>query len=452
MNELSTKQIADALGTTVEEDKIIKDVVIDTRQIVKDCLFVCIKGENFDGNDFADKAIELGAAAVLCTKEAKCSGTAIRVDDTRKAFLQLTSFYRSLFNIPVVALTGSVGKTTTKEMIHLALSAKFNTLKTLGNFNNEIGLPRTLLRLDDSIQAAVIEMGMSHFGEISTLSKTTKPTTGVITNIGVSHIENLGSREGIFKAKMEIVDGMDEDATLILNGDDDFLSTVTAKSAKRKVIFYGVDNGDFRCDNINEKDGKTSFTVHFFGQNKDVVIPTIGIHNVYNALAALAVAYVHDVDMDKAIEKLASYQPEGMRQKCVDANGVTVIEDCYNASPDSMKAALRTLASIKANKRIAVLADMLELGDYSSEAHFSVGKMVAENKIDYLFAYGKEAIGYIKGAESFTICKLFETKQELADELFKTAESGDAVLFKASRGMKLEDSIHIFYEKRGIEK
>lgn len=450
MNSMTTSEIAAVLGTTVDQDKVVTSIVIDTRKVCKGCLFVCIKGENFDGNDFADEAIRLGATAVLCNNSAKCQGTAIRVEDTRKAFLCLSSYYRTKFNIPVVALTGSVGKTTTKEMIFLVLSGKFNAMKTQGNFNNEIGLPQTLFRLEDGVDAAVIEMGMSHFGEISELSKATKATVGLITNIGLSHIENLGSQEGIFKAKMEILDGLQDGAPLIVNGDDKFLGSVSSTS-QHKLYKYGLENADFKGYNIKEEEGSTSFLISFFGKTQEVTVPTIGVHNVYNALAAFSVGYVLGIAPEKMAESLANYVPEGMRQKCVKINGILSIEDCYNASPDSMKASISTLVNTKGNRKFAVLSDMLELGDYSKEAHLQVGKMVGDAKVDVLFAYGNYAKEYITGASEngFTKCAFFDDKMQVADALANEMEQGDVVVFKASRGMKLEEVILSFYDKWG---
>lgn len=447
---MTTSEIANALGTSADENKLISSIVIDTRKTCKDCLFVCIKGENFDGNDFANKAIEMGASAVLCSQTAKCSGTAIRVDDTRKAFLKLASYYRMKFNIPIVALTGSVGKTTTKEMVHLVLSGKFNALKTLGNFNNDVGLPQTLFRLEDGIEAAVIEMGMNHFGEISQLSKATQPTIGLITNIGLSHIENLGSQAGIFKAKMELLDGLQKGAPLVVNGDDKFLGSVSSTN-EHKLYTYGLENGDFKGYNITEKDGITSFEISFLGKTQAIILPTIGVHNVYNALAAFSVGYILGVEPSKMAEMLAKYVPEGMRQKSTRIGGILSIEDCYNASPDSMKAAISTLINTNGNRKIAVLSDMLELGDYSKEAHFNVGKMIGKLNVDVLFTYGSFAKEYIAGAKEsgLTKCFFFESKNDIADALVKELQIGDVVVFKASRGMKLEEVIHSFYDKWG---
>lgn len=448
METLKVSEIAKACGGEYNIDTEITSVAIDTRKIEKGCLFICIKGERFDAHQFIDEAFEKGAAAVMISEEIKLDKPYVKVDDTAKEMLALAGYYRSKFDIPVIALTGSVGKTTTKEFTHLVVNSKYKTIKTLGNLNNEIGLPQMLFMLDNSTEAAVIEMGMNHFGEIHRLSTAVKPTMGIITNIGVSHIENLGSREGILKAKLEILDGLKKGAPLLLNGDNDLLKTV--KNDDYKIYFYAVDSdADFKAVDIIENLNSTSFTVQYFGKEQKITIPAIGKHNVYNALVAFAVGILLDIDADTAAMALRNYEPSGMRQKVVEINGITSIEDCYNASPDSMKAGITTLAGIKANKKIAVLSDMLELGDYSEQAHYAVGKMAAENKIDYLLCVGSDAKYIADGAKDGGLEKtfLFDSKQSLTDKLYRVAEKGDAVLFKASRGMKLEEVISEIYKR-----
>ncbi|MDE6471091.1 MAG: UDP-N-acetylmuramoyl-tripeptide--D-alanyl-D-alanine ligase, partial [Eubacterium sp.] len=422
---------------------------IDTRKITDGCLFICIKGERFDAHQFAQEALDKGAAAVMIHSDINVNGNYVKVENTSKALLDLGGYYRSKFDIPLVGLTGSVGKTTTKEFTYLVVNAKYNAIKTLGNLNNEIGLPQMLFHIDDTTQAAVIEMGMNHFGEIHRLTTAAQPTIALITNIGTSHIENLGSREGILEAKLEILDGLEKGAPLILNGDNDMLKTV--KNDDYKIVFYGIDNGDFKAENIVQDNGETAFDVVYFGKRQHIVIPTIGIHNVYNALAAFAVGYYLDIDSQMCADALAQYVPEGMRQKSVACGGVTFIEDCYNASPDSMKAAIHTLSDTKSNKKIAVLSDMLELGDYSVQAHSEVGKMAADAGIDYLLTVGDMSKHINSSAKENGLENAFhfDSKEELADKLLDILQKGDAVIFKASRGMKLEDVIHNVYDRWG---
>ncbi len=450
MKAFTLQEAAAALGLLqMQAQATLADVCTDTRKIQPGSLFVCLRGERFDGHSFASQAAQLGAAALLVDHPVDADVPQLVVTDTGKALLQLAGWYRRRFQLPVVGLTGSVGKTTTKEFIALVLGAKYNTLKTQGNLNNEIGVPQMLFRLEDSHTAAVIEMGMNHFGEISRLTRAVAPTVGLITNIGVSHIENLGSRAGILQAKLEILEGMAPDAPLIVNMDNDMLRTV--KLGDRPLLTFAIDDqsADFTATDIAEQGSTTTFTVHHSAFTQPVTIPTVGIHNVYNALAAMAVGYVTGVDPAAAASALANYVPAGMRQNLVQVGGVQVIEDCYNASPDSMRAALQTLGKLPVRRRYAVLGAMLELGDYAKEAHTQVGKMAAENGIDGVLAYGADAAYIVEAAKQAGLenARLFDTKEALAQSLAQQVQPGDGVLFKGSRGMHLEDVMHTVYER-----
>lgn len=450
MKAFTLQEAAAALGLPqMQAQATLDDVCTDTRKIQPGSLFVCLRGERFDGHSFASQAAQLGAAALLVDHPVDADVPQLVVTDTGKALLQLAGWYRRRFQLPVVGLTGSVGKTTTKEFIALVLGAKYNTLKTQGNLNNEIGVPQMLFRLEDSHTAAVIEMGMNHFGEISRLTRAVAPTVGLITNIGVSHIENLGSRAGILQAKLEILEGMAPDAPLIVNMDNDMLRTV--KLGDRPLLTFAIDDqsADFTATDITEQGSTTTFTVHHSTFTQPVTIPTVGIHNVYNALAAMAVGYVTGVEPAAAASALANYVPAGMRQNLVQVGGVQVIEDCYNASPDSMRAALQTLGKLPVHRRYAVLGAMLELGDYAKEAHTQVGKMAAENGIDGVLAYGADAAYIVEAAKQAGLenARLFDTKEALAQSLAQQVQPGDGVLFKGSRGMHLEDVMHTVYER-----
>ena len=290
---------------------------------------------------------------------------------------------------------------------------------------------------------------LNHFGEISRLTRAVAPTVGLITNIGVSHIENLGSRAGILQAKLEILEGMAPDAPLIVNIDNDMLRTV--KLGDRPLLTFAIDDqsADFTATDIAEQGSTTTFTVHHSTFTRPVTIPTVGIHNVYNALAAMAVGYVTGVNPAAAAAALANYVPAGMRQNLVQVGGVQVIEDCYNASPDSMRAALQTLGKLPVHRRYAVLGAMLELGDYAKEAHTQVGKMAAENGIDGVLAYGADAAYIVEAAKQAGLenARWFDTKEALAQSLAQQVQPGDGVLFKGSRGMHLEDVMHTVYER-----
>ena len=453
MEKLTLEAIRKAVGGIIEGECRaceIDSVSTDTRNIAPGSLFVPIKGEKFDGHDFIGKAYELGAAAALSEHRLDAPNI-ILVPDTRAAYLQLAGYYRRLFPVTVIGVTGSVGKTTTKEMIACVLESRLKTLKTEGNFNNEIGLPRTLLRLDSSYQAAVIEMGMSHFGEISKLSCCAAPSIGVITNIGVSHIENLGSREGIRKAKLEILDGMESNAPLILNADDALLSEIISTSGRR-IVSYGIDNqnAEVRAVDIKEQNLTTTFDIVYDRGKVRAALPAVGRHNVLNALAAFAVGLSCNIAPAMAAAALEQYAPTGMRQRMISRGGMTVIEDCYNASPDSMRAALNVLAGMTCSgKRIAVLADMLELGTYAKEAHQQVGRMAADSKTDMLFCTGTEAEQIADAAKEAGLREtyFYKDRDKLAEAVKAAAVPGDCVLFKGSRGMRLEEVIKKIYRE-----
>lgn len=447
---LTLGQIAKATGGKLKGfDSAVTSVSTDSRDIPKGCLFIALEGDKFDGHEFCSIAAEKGAAAVMCHKKVNCAIPVIMVKNTAEALLNLAGYYRRTFeNLLVVGLTGSVGKTTTKEMIYAVLSQKYNTLKTEGNLNNEIGMPKTLLRLDRKNEAAVIEMGMSNFGEISKMTCECKPDIGVITNIGVSHIEFLGSREGILKAKLELLEGMQKGSVLILNGDDDKL--VTVKNSDYNIILFGINNknADVIAKDITEEIDSTSFTVLFNKQEQRITVPTVGIHNVYDALAAFCAGLKADVQPEDIAKGLENYEPSGMRQRIKEVNGIKIIEDCYNASPDSQRAALNVLSKHQGGKRIAVLGDMLELGEYSREAHTDIGKYTENKNIDILFTFGTQAKYIAESAKDFVEdIRSFTDKNELKKELLAVLCSGDEVLFKASRGMKLEEVIISLYKE-----
>ncbi len=448
MIPLRLKEISAVLGAACSEDKQVLNICTDTRKITQGSLFIALVGERFDGHDFVQAAFEKGAVAAVCSKPVDADGEVLLVENTGTALLEIAAYYRSLFSIPFVGITGSVGKTTTKEMVYAVLSEKYNTLKNEGNLNNEIGLPTTVFRLDSDYEAAILEMGMSAFGEISRLAKVAQPNAGIITKIGVSHIEHLGSREGILKAKLEILDGLKPNAPLIVNGDDDLLSTVVLDD--RRVITFGIENEncDYRAVGISQSGYNTCFTVVYEGGEQSVTIPTVGTHNVYNALSAFAVGLYLGVSPEKAALGLSKYVTSGMRQNVREINGITVIEDCYNASPDSVRAATEVLSTMKAGKKAFIFGDMLELGEISESAHREVGALVSSKGIDRFYTYGEMAALAAETAEKSGVgsVKAFDDKAALAAQLKSDLNEGDAVLFKASRGMKLEEVIRIFSE------
>ena len=451
---LKANEIAKALGTFVDSQNIINRVSIDSRDVDEHTLFFAIKGERFDAHDFINDVSEKGVGAIVSHKKVECSAPVIYVEDTKKAFLKFASYYRhSIEDLLVIGLTGSVGKTTTKEMVACVLAEKGETLKTEGNLNNEIGVPKTLFRLEKTTKNAVIEMGMDGAGQISVLTNCAKPDCAIITNVGVSHIENLGSRDGILKAKLEILEGLKKGSPVFLNGDNDKLSQVKLKDYK--VIFFGIDNKncDVLAKNIEEKGLSTEFIAIKGDIKQKITIPTVGIHNVYDALTAFAVGLEYGVSPENIAKGLKSYTPSGMRQRIKEVNGITFIEDCYNASPDSQKAGLSSLCKIAKGRKIAVLGDMLELGSYSETAHRNVGAYAYESGVDILYTVGKESEYMADSAKKAGLKNVhnFVDKAKLTETLVNELQEGDTILFKASRGMKLEEIFESIYKQWDVK-
>ncbi|MCM1577538.1 MAG: UDP-N-acetylmuramoyl-L-alanyl-D-glutamate--2,6-diaminopimelate ligase [Ruminococcus sp.] len=420
----------------------------DSRSLVPGSLFIAFKGDKFDGHDYVEAAIKKGAVAAVTTRPVG-GCPCIVVKDTRDAILKIAGHYRSKFTPKLVGITGSVGKTTTKEFTALALSSHYKTLKTEGNKNNEIGMSFSLLGLDPSHKAAVIEMGMNHFGEIERLSKAARPGVCIITNIGWSHAENLGSRENILKAKLEILSGAEPGAPLIVCGDDDLLFPLKNTITDRPVITCGMLNKqcDYTAENVTQSGDILKFIVVKNGTALgEVAIPCTGKHYVNDALMALAAAEAVHCDFAEAAAALYEYQPCGLRQHTTEVDGKTLIIDCYNAAPISMKAAIDVLCETEVGsgggKRIAVLGDMLELGAHSPQLHEEIGEYAAVKGVDIVIAFGQYAQFIAKKAEEMgVVCCKAKTKEEAVNYLnFKAAE-GDVILFKGSRGVHIEEVI-----------
>ncbi|MFI3114528.1 MAG: UDP-N-acetylmuramoyl-tripeptide--D-alanyl-D-alanine ligase [Clostridia bacterium] len=430
MEKLTLSEIAQFTNGKQSGNIMISNVSIDSRNMKEDCLFIGIKGENFDGNDYLEDAILKGAKAVLTTKEIY-SIPNIKVEDTGKAFLDMAKGYKErIIGLKTVGITGSVGKTTTKEMLHSILSEVDSTHKTDGNFNNHIGVPLTLLNLTKSHKYAVVEMGMSGKGEIELLSKAVCPDIGVITNIGESHIEHLGSKEEIAKAKLEILKGLK--GTIVLNGNEPLLRDLDIEN---EIIYFGIegDDLDVSCKDIRQYAKYTKFVAVGKDFEIEIKINTFGRHNVANALGAITVAKLLGATDEQVQAGLYAFQNTGMRQNIFDYDGYTVIEDCYNASPDSMKAALSVLNKTKSNKKIAVLGAMAELGDFSYNAHKEILQIARESAdIVYLVGDAWRKVE-LQNAE------VFENRQVLTLKLKQNVKEGDAVLFKGSRAEKMEE-------------
>ena len=438
-------------GLTLAEPLPINAVVTDSRKVAPGCVFVCFPGERVDGHTFAAGAYKNGAAYVIANHpvEGVPEDRTVVVPSSHMAMVRMASNYRMLFSPKMIGVTGSVGKTTTKEFCYAVLSAFGRTLKTEGNQNNEIGLPNTLFRLEPDTEYAVVEMGMSNLGEIERLARCARPNAGIITMVGVSHLESLGTRENILKAKMEICAGLPDGAPLALNADNDLLPTAKIPPRLRPV-WFGIDaeNADVRAVDIAPAGTGTSFTLvdKEFGKF-EVTIPTAGRHTVYDALAAYAAATRLGLDAARAAAALADYRTTGMRQNIVEKQGVTVIEDCYNASPDSMKAALSVLHDLPVQgRRIALLGDMLELGDATETGHRQTGEWAAGAGVDLLIAYGPLSTAMAEAAKAKEVSVIHcQTAQEVVQCLQQNVHPGDALLAKASHAMGLEDVLQKFY-------
>ena len=434
------------------------DIVTDTRKIVPGALFVALKGERFNGEDFAAQAVEQGAAGVLVGSEYKqqpgeFGATLIKaVADTQLAYQQLAAFWRRKFDIPVIAITGSNGKTTTKDMTAAVLSARFPVLKTQGNFNNEIGMPYTLLQLNDMHRAAVVEIGMRGLGQIAALAPFAAPEIGIVTNVGETHIELLGSIENIAKAKAELVEAIPAGGTVILNNDNPYTAAMKDKAkAGVRIVTFGIDNdADIKAAALISHAGKTFFQCRIGreGEQKQLSIPMLGRHNVSNALAAVAAGHVLGLTAEQIAEGLESLEMTGMRFECKRIGAYNIINDAYNASPMSMEASLTTLKEIAADKgkrSIAVLGDMLELGHVAVPAHQKVGQQAAAAGVCGLITLGEMGREIARGAREAGLEAVysFDTHEEAAAKLRELLQPEDTILFKGSRGMKMETIIDL---------
>ena len=466
-------------------DKLqIHAVSTNSKEVEEGTLFVPIVGERVDAHTFIPSVIEASAAAIIISKQIDLSSVKenqaiIQVANTKEALQDLAAYYRDKFDIPVIGITGSVGKTTTKEMISAALETKYRVLKTAGNMNSQVGLPLTIFRIDHTHEVAVIEMGISEAGEMQRLARVAKPTHAVITNIGVSHIGQLGSRENIRKEKMNIVNKFSEGSCLFVNGTDDMLmhilpfsenlklsdkektqkydiidvSDATAKSLCRAdVVTFGC-NKDcmYYATDITVNNGHTKFYLQntvdeVKCDDNQIELQVLGEHNIYNALVAIAIANKLGIETSVAKQGLKEYLPLAMRGEIVKANGLTVIDDTYNASPDSMRGGINVLLELEnISRRFAVLADVLELGEYSYSCHYGVGEYIATKNIDEVVTIGNEAKAIVKAVEDAgvdIVTHSFDSNQEAINYLKEKLITRDAVLVKGSRGMHTDEIVN----------
>ena len=450
MNNIYVKDIVRATGGKLlcgDENTPIKDVCINSKEIKEGDLFVPIIGERVDAHRFIESALEIGAATLTSRHDSVVISDKpyIRVNDTAKALQDIGAFYRNRFDITMVGVTGSVGKTTTREMIATALSEFVNVYQTEGNLNSQIGVPITLSRITDDAQMAVIEMGISEPGQMDILSDIVRPSIGVVTVIGVAHLEFLRTRENIMKEKLSITHGMDENGVLFLNGNDPMLADMRGKT-DRKTFFYGTEEWcDFRAENIRVENYKYVYDYVHGNTRIPVVLNALGLHNVGNSLVGMAIADYQGLNLHKAAHAFENFK--GLRQRLIDIPGkYTIIDDTYNASPDSMKASLNVLADLEhQGKKIAVLGDMFELGINSEKFHYDVGEYIADKDIDELVVVGelsqhiKEAV---EASESKIKCYSFKDNGEVTLYLMSVMRPGDIVLIKGSNGMHLNEIVN----------
>ena len=452
MKNMTIRNVAEACKGTlckvVESTREASCVVIDSRKIEEGGIFIATRGERVDGHDFIPQVAEKGALAVVCEKAPEnCKIPYILVEDSFQALRDIAEFYRKQLSIPVVGITGSVGKTSTKEMIASVLSQKFSVLKTEGNYNNEIGLPLTVLRIRSEHEAAVLEMGISNFGEMHRLSRIARPDICVMTNIGQCHLENLGTREGILKAKSEIFDFMNPQGQILVNGDDDMLSSVEPKE-NCSLLHFGTDpsNEIFASGVMNKGLLGSEAVIHMDLEVFPIEIPLPGGHMVYNALAAAAVGRCLGLSREQIQKGIAGVSPVGGRSHVICLPQYTIIDDCYNANPVSMKAAI-DLLGMALGRKVAILGDMFELGEHEKEMHGEIGNYAAQKGIDVTICVGKlSRYMYEENCRKHQNGKTyyFETRDEMLEQLSEILQPGDSILIKASHGMQFEKVVEYF--------
>ncbi len=448
MKEFTLGEIAKSCGGKFIGDRshlldTVTNVVIDSRKVTEGSLFVAIKGERTDGHLYIDKAYDMGAVCVISEQESDYGEPYILVESSEIAIKQIAAAYREKFpNIEVIGVTGSVGKTSTKEMLAAVLAKKYTVHKTQGNFNNELGVPLTLLAMPEDTEVAVVEMGINHYGEMTRLSKMVRPTVCMLTNIGCCHLENLIDRDGVLRAKTEMFTYMAEDADIIVNGDDDKLATI-----ENTTYRFGLGSGnDFYAEDITSNGvDNTEFTLCHDGKKYKASIPALGDHMVTNALAAAAAGTALNMEMSDIIEGFRDYVAVGGRARIVETDIVKIIDDCYNANPNSVKASLGTLKTMKAKRKVAVLGDMKELGENEKALHREVGEFAAKSGIDVLITVGELARELADGCEGIEKHS-YDTVEAALEEIEDILHKDDIVLVKASHSMKFENIVKFLEE------
>ncbi|MBD5085031.1 MAG: UDP-N-acetylmuramoyl-tripeptide--D-alanyl-D-alanine ligase [Clostridiales bacterium] len=451
MEALTLRQLLEAVSGTLlgdfnDLDATVVEVSTDSRNIAPGCLFIPLEGERFDGHSFINSSLEAGAAGCLTARERESylpGKFYIKVRSTQRALWELAQYYKKLFPIPFIAITGSVGKTTTKDMVAAVLGAKFCVHKTEGNFNNDIGVPLTLLKLERKHEVCVVEMGMDHAGEIDYLGKLVEPDMALITNIGDAHIENLGSRENIFKAKCEIFPHLKQDGLAVLNGDDALLSTLRGTLPQRTVFAGGGEGLDYTaCDLNSDNVGHLSCRIKTPRSQFQADIPALGSHMIYPTLMAAAVAEALGMAPDEIVRGIGAFLPTKMRMNIIRCKGdIVILNDAYNANPQSMRAAAAVLGDAGQKRhKVAVVGDMKELGAGSEQFHRAVGGCFAQAGADRLIAVGDLARFMAQGAKDAGLSQAdyFPTLDEAKNALSREVRAGATILVKASRSMAFE--------------
>ncbi len=441
MRGITVKQAAAIAGGRLsgrgDAERELRGLVIDSRLVRDGFAFAAMPGEHVDGHDYVGKAFELGAACCIVEHDIPgACGCLIVVDSTAKAMARLAEEYRKTLRIPVIGITGSVGKTTAKEMISAVLSQRFRVLKTDKNFNNELGVPLTIFRIEPEHEAAVIEMGISDFNEMGRLARMVRPTDAVYTLIGNAHLDRLHDRSGVFKAKTEMLEYMPGGGTVFLNSDDDLLSVC---SCRQNRIFYGLgDNADIRAENIKVEGAAMQSCDIIAGKRRiSVCIPAYGRHMVYAALEGAAVGMKFGLTDEEIMRGIASYETVGRRSNVIETGYITVIDDCYNANPDSVKCAIDSMCG-STGRRVCVLGDMLEMGSARAERHADIGRYAVSHGVELLLCVGEMSENTARAAEGIAALH-FDNNAQLIAALPELIKKGDTVLVKASHSMKLEE-------------
>jgi UDP-N-acetylmuramoyl-tripeptide--D-alanyl-D-alanine ligase len=451
---LNLGQIAVIMGAKLEADSghlPVTGYSIDSRAIKPHELFFAIKGDRFDGHDFVTAALDRGAEAAVVSNDFVGSGNLLRVHDPLAALQTLARKVRQVWGKPVIGVTGSAGKTTTKEAIAQVLATKYKVLKSEGNFNNHIGLPLQLLRIQPDTEYYVSEMGMNHAGEIAELAKIAEPNVGVVTLVAPVHLEFFDSIAGIAKAKKELIDALSADRIVVLNKDDEFVSRFNEGRGGPAIYFAINSPADVRAENVMEHGGAGSeFDLVINGERMRTRLPLVGRHNIYNALAAVAVGISQGIPSKQAAEALSQLMPTDKRGQIVEIGGATVINDCYNSNPKALESMVDALTGIKAERHIVVAGEMLELGTAGEELHRQCGRYIAQRGVSKLIGVRGLAAPMVEAArEAGLTAEFFATPEEAGEWLAREAKKGDAVLLKASRGVKLEKALDVW--KKGLE-